>query len=146
MRRWLAILLVVAPRAFSAKKWLYKDTTTEILELSTATLHELIATGRIASDPLPEEEPTAWLVEFYAPWCGHCQHFAPTWTKVGAALNARGAPPPPGQRVRAVALNCVEYKDTCREHGVKSYPTLKVRAATRFSSLRARGKRAPLSR
>ena len=135
MRRWLAILLVVAPRAFSAKKWLYKDTTTEILELSTATLHELIATGRIASDPLPEEEPTAW------PSSSTRRGAATASTsrrrdQARRGANAR-APPPPGQRVRAVALNCVEYKDTCREHGVKSYPTLKVRAATRFPSPRA---------
>ena len=61
--RWL-IFLLVARHAVSAKKWLYKGTTTEILELSTATLRELIDTGHIASDPLPEEEPTAWLVSF----------------------------------------------------------------------------------
>ena len=23
-----------------------------------------------------------WIVEFYSSWCGHCQHFAPTWKKL----------------------------------------------------------------
>ena len=25
---------------------------------------------------------TSWLVEFYSSWCGHCQHFAPTWKEL----------------------------------------------------------------
>jgi len=31
---------------------------------------------------------TAWVVEFYSSWCGHCQHFAPTWKELGK--NIRG--------------------------------------------------------
>lgn len=33
-----------------------------------------------------EDASNGMLVEFYAPWCGHCTHFAPIFQEVADAL------------------------------------------------------------
>ena len=35
------------------------------------------------------DSETWWIVEFYSSWCGHCQHFAPTWKEF--AVEVEGA-------------------------------------------------------
>ncbi|KAJ3388295.1 hypothetical protein HDU84_009880 [Entophlyctis sp. JEL0112] len=48
------------------------------------------------------------LVEFYAPWCGHCKNLAPTYEKVAQAF--------------ANEPNCV---DVAEKYEVSGYPTIK---------------------
>lgn len=60
-----------------------------------------------------------WLVEFYAPWCGHCQQLAPKWSAVAKAL--KGV-------VKVAAVNCDVHKAVCSAQGVQGYPTIKALA------------------
>ena len=60
------------------------------------------------------------LVEFYAPWCGHCKALANKYRRVAAKL--QGA-------VRVAALNCDVHKQAAQQLGVKGYPTIRAYVA-----------------
>ncbi|XP_077188335.1 sulfhydryl oxidase 1 [Paroedura picta] len=65
--------------------------------------------------------PSAWVVEFYASWCGHCIQFAPVWKEL--ARDVQDWRP-------AVMLGVIDCADTtnqkiCSEFKITGYPTLK---------------------
>ena len=60
------------------------------------------------------------LVEFYAPWCGHCKRLAPEYERAATALKA--ADPP----VALIKVDCTAETKVCGKHGVNGYPTLKI--------------------
>jgi thiol-disulfide isomerase/thioredoxin len=52
------------------------------------------------------KDDTYWMVEFYAPWCGHCQSLAPEYEKAAKELKAGG-------RAKLGAVDCDVEKDLC---------------------------------
>lgn len=56
------------------------------------------------------------IVAFYAPWCGHCQHFVEPYEKFARQNNKL--------KIQFGAVNCVAFRGLCEEAKIRGYPTL----------------------
>jgi len=57
-----------------------------------------------------------WIVEFYAPWCGHCKSLAPEYDKAAKALEGI---------VKLGAVDMTTDESVGGPYGIKGFPTIK---------------------
>ncbi|KAE9446658.1 hypothetical protein C3L33_21455, partial [Rhododendron williamsianum] len=69
-------------------------------------------------DEVVLDEKKDVLVEFYAPWCGHCKNLAPVYEKVATAFKLE-------DDVVIANLDADKHKDLGEKYGVSGFPTLK---------------------
>jgi protein disulfide-isomerase A6 len=100
---WIACLHAVNALDFYTKK-------TGIVDLHSGNFRKLVKSG---SSGLP------WIVEFYAPWCGHCQQLKPEYIRMAAKLKGI---------VNVGAVDCDNKQNgmIASEYGIKGFPTIKV--------------------
>lgn len=79
--------------------------SSDVVELTESNFEELV----LNSDDM-------WLVEFFAPWCGHCKNLEPEWKSAAGELKGK---------VKLGAVDATIHGSLAQKYGVQGYPTIK---------------------
>ncbi|XP_076186170.1 protein disulfide-isomerase TMX3 isoform X1 [Aptenodytes patagonicus] len=93
--------------------------------LWAAVVAHVVASGAGFVEDLDESfkenrKDDIWLVDFYAPWCGHCKKLEPVWNEVGIEMKNMGSP------VKVGKMDATSFSSIASEFGVRGYPTIKL--------------------
>ncbi|BFZ59479.1 hypothetical protein YB2330_000489 [Saitoella coloradoensis] len=78
-----------------------------VVDLTPSNFDEIVGSGKPA------------LVEFYAPWCGHCKTLAPVYEELADSFKAQ-------DKVIIAKVNADDHRSLGSRYGVKGFPTLKI--------------------
>uniref|UniRef100_A0A3B4Y1V6 DnaJ homolog subfamily C member 10 n=1 Tax=Seriola lalandi dorsalis TaxID=1841481 RepID=A0A3B4Y1V6_SERLL len=91
--------------AHSLRTWALSSLPRVSVDLTPDSFRSLVLSGQ-----------DHWVLDFYAPWCGPCQHFAPEFEVLARILKGE---------VRAGKVDCQAHYQTCQSAGITAYPTVR---------------------
>ncbi|AWP13690.1 putative dnaJ -like subfamily C member 10 [Scophthalmus maximus] len=91
--------------AHSLRSWALSSLPRASVDLTPETFKSQVLSGR-----------DHWVLDFYAPWCGPCQHFAPEFEILARILKGE---------VRSGKVDCQTHHQTCQSAGITAYPTVR---------------------
>jgi protein disulfide-isomerase A1 len=92
--KWLAVFFAFLALAFAS----------DVLILTDENFDEQIKDSNV-------------LVEFFAPWCGHCKKLAPEYEKAATTLK--------GENIKIASVDATVETAVAERFGIRGYPTLK---------------------
>lgn len=104
LRLKIFLVLTIFGNVFSSQTTITEDRG--ILVLTNENFYKCVQENRFM------------LVEFYAPWCGYCQAFAPVFVQTAELLKRSGSP------ARLGKVDATQEMDLAWAHDIKGYPTL----------------------
>mmetsp|Transcript_1431 Transcript_1431/g.2122 ORF Transcript_1431/g.2122 Transcript_1431/m.2122 type:complete len:514 (-) Transcript_1431:406-1947(-) len=102
------------------------------LNEDASLIHETLASQGVPPF-LEPSYPKIRIVEFYAHWCPHCQHFKLKYIKFANELQNVIKELKLDLEVETAAVSCVPHKNTCASWKLKGYPTIKLFLASNSS-------------
>uniref|UniRef100_A0A183CGP5 Protein disulfide-isomerase n=1 Tax=Globodera pallida TaxID=36090 RepID=A0A183CGP5_GLOPA len=94
-----AVLLIASVRA------LY-DASDEVVDLTAGNFQKRVL-----------DDDSVWIVEFYAPWCGHCKSLVPEYKRAAKALKGL---------VKIGGVDMTQHQALGTPYNVQGFPTIKI--------------------
>ncbi|XP_042301946.1 dnaJ homolog subfamily C member 10 [Sceloporus undulatus] len=91
--------------AYSLRRWALGYLPQVSLDLTPQSFSDKVLNGK-----------DHWVIDFFAPWCGPCQNFAPEFEILAKAVKGK---------VKAGKVDCQAHAHICQSAGIRAYPTVK---------------------
>lgn len=102
----LAVVACVVFGEGDKKEATASNTPSDVVELNAASYTKFVKENKLA------------VVEFYAPWCGHCKAFMSEYERTATALKEMGVP--------VARIDGSTETDVSEAEGIQGFPTIKV--------------------